>query len=231
MRYLLIGLIIILLAGCGGGEPTEVVQNTDALPTVFVPEGTQVGIVEVSSENAPAIETLIAEEIAAQNPQPFVPPTLAATLEEGALPAPLVGTLVASVTEDPQAGRIFDYIYMTQTGGSENVQIVVEIYGDGRAKYNDKEGRISQDAINQIVVLMDELNYFGLVGTFIGPAPRPNEYTYQIYIQRGGIDRLINAQDGYIPVEFTGLLSLVRNSAETIVTGNTEATPELTPSS
>ena len=224
MRYLLIGLMVILLAACGGGD-SSTVTNTDVPPTVFIPQGTQVGVVPVSSENVPAIETLIAEEIVAQNPQPFVIPSPDFTLEVGELPVPLVGTLVASATEDPQAGQVFDYIYMTQTGGSNNEQIVIELYGDGRAKFNDREGQISQDAIAQIVSAMDDINYFGLQGTFMGPAPRPNEYVYQIYIQRGGNERLINAQDEYMPIEFMGLLSLVRNVAEGLQPASAEATP------
>ncbi|MDX2078154.1 MAG: hypothetical protein SFZ02_17110 [bacterium] len=221
MRYLLICLMLIMLTACGGGEEPTAIPNTDAPPTVFVPQNTPVGIVEIAPENTTTIETLIAEEVSAQNPQPFVP-TLA-PVEEGGLAVPLAGTLVASQTEDPQAGSAFDYIYFVQEGGANNERIVIEIYSDGRTKRNDQEGTIGQDRIIEIIRAMDALNYFGLQGTFLGPAPRPDEYIYQIYIKRGANERLINAQDGYIPIEFVQFMSTIRNVVEI------EATPEVTP--
>jgi len=202
----------MMLSACGGGETTPE-PTVDIQPTSFVPEGTQVGVIDVAPENVTGVETLIAEEIAAQNPQPFAP-TLLPVEEEGALPVPLAGTLVASETEDPQAGLAFDYIYLLQEGGSNNERIIAEIYGDGRTTFNTREGKIGQDTIIEIIRAIDELNYFGIQGTFLGPAPRPNEYNYTIVVQRGANSRRINAQDGYIPMEFIRFLAQIRNIAE-----------------
>jgi hypothetical protein len=212
MRYLLIFLMLMMLSACGGGETTPE-PIVDIPPTSFVPEGTQVGVVDVAPENITGVETLIAEEISAQNPQPFAP-TLLPVEEEGALPVPLAGTLVASETEDPQAGLAFDYIYLLQEGGSNNERIVSEIYGDGRTTFNAREGKIGQDALIEIIRAIDELNYFGIQGTFLGPAPRPNEYTYTIVVQRGANSRRINAQDGYIPMEVMQFMAQIRTIAE-----------------
>ena len=224
MRYVLIIVILFTFTACqGGGDVTPQPEESSATNTPFVPEGTQVGVSEVNPDDVPIIETLIAEEIAAQNPPSFVIPL--ATTEGEALPVPPVGTLVASQTEDVQAGTGFDYIYMTQTGGANNESIVIEIYGDGRAKLNNREGMISRDNIVELVRNIDSLNFFGLQGTFMGPAPRPNEYVYQIYVKRGGMERLINAQDGYMPIEFSSFLGYVRVVAEGLSTTSVISTP------
>lgn len=232
MRYVLIIVILFTFTACqGGGDATTQPEESLATNTPFVPEGTQVGVSEVNPDDVPVIETLIAEEIAGQNPTPFAIPL--ATTEGQELPVPPVGTLVASQTEDLQAGTGFDYIYMTQTGGVNNESIVIEIYSDGRATINDREGMISRENIIELVRNIDALNYFGVQGTFMGPAPRPNEYVYQIYIKRGGAERLINAQDGYMPIEFSSFLGYVRSVAESLSTTPPTATPnaEATPAS
>lgn len=213
MRYVLILLMLMMLTACGGGE-SPATEDANAQPTPFVPEGTQVGVNPVSDENVPIIETLIAEEIAAQNPQPYIPPL--PTVGEGGLPVPPIGTLVASQTENVQAGVPFDYIYMTQIGGVNNENITIQIYKDGRVTINDRTGVISQENIEELIRHIDALNFFGLQGTFMGPAPRPNEYVYQIFIKRGGQERLLNAQDGYMPIEFASFLGYVRAVAESL---------------
>lgn len=224
MRYVLIIVILLTFTACqSGGDATQQPEESSATNTPFVPEGTQVGISEVNPDDVPVIETLIAEEIAAQNPPSFVIPL--ATTEGEALPVAPVGTLVASKTEDVQAGTGFDYIYMTQTGGASNESIVIEIYGDGRATINDRSGTVSRESIVELVRTIDTLNFFGLQGTFMGPAPRPNEYVYQIYVKRGGMERLINAQDGYMPIEFSSFLGYVRVVAEGLSTTPPTATP------
>lgn len=208
MRYVLIVVMVCLITACQGGGD-ETVTNVPSIP-----EGTQVGVSDVDPENVPIIETLIAQEVAAQNPTPFAIPL--PTTEGEALPVPPVGTLIASRTEDVQAGTGFDYIYMTQTGGASNERIVVEIYDDGRAKFNDREGTVTNENIAELARHLDRLNFFGLQGTFMGPAPRPNEYVYQIYVKRGSVERLINAQDGYMPLEFSTFLGFVRSVAESL---------------
>ncbi len=226
MRYVLIIVILLTFTACqGGGDATTEPEESSATNTPFAPEGTQVGVSEVDPEDVPVIETLIAEEIAAQNPAPPIIPL--ATTEGQELPIAPVGTLIASQTEDVQAGTGFDYIYMTQTGGVNNESIVIEIYSDGRAKLNDREGIITRENIVELVRNIDSLNFFGLQGTFMGPAPRPNEYVYQIYIKRGGLERLINAQDGYMPIEFSSFLGYVRAVAEGLSTTPATATPNV----
>ncbi|PJF27024.1 MAG: hypothetical protein CUN52_15080 [Phototrophicales bacterium] len=105
---------------------------------------------------------------------------------------------------------------MTQIGGVNNENITIQIYKDGRVTINDRTGVISQENIEELIRHIDALNFFGLQGTFIGPAPRPNEYVYQIFIKRGGQERLLNAQDGYMPIEFASFLGDVRAVAESL---------------
>jgi len=147
-----------------------------------------------------------------QNPPPaatqnIVIVTREPTLEDGQLPVPLPGTLVASATEDPDIGLVFDHIEFTQTRLSDDSTLTIEIFQDGRVVRDGETLTISEDEIFQIDIIIDELNFFGMQGNFLGPsADSGGQYRYRVRVERAGVARAVTAQDGFMPQELKDFL-------------------------
>ena len=190
----LIMVLVLLLTACGGDEDNATSSSNEP----------------VSDEAA----TFAAEVDDVLTDATLVPP--ASPADDSSLVVAPPGVLVASETEDPEPRGMFDYIYMTQEGGRENTVTTIEIYGDGRIVRNSVEGRIGTEAINEIDATINEINFFGMQGTLLGPPGGEDVYYYRLVVQRGFQARTITAQDGYIPNEFLNLLSLIRQVGESI---------------
>lgn len=210
--YLIIMIIALLVSACGGGSSTTPVPPAQG--DNVSPQGQEVppelggGITDPSQvQVAP---TYFNEQ---GTPIPLAEVTPMATQGEilsSTLPtAPPVGVLVAVVTEDPDAGSGFDYIYFEQSGGSDATSITMEVYGDGRLIINGQEQTARPQDMEVVAQLIDEIHFFDVIGTFSGPPTSDEAYRYRIGIAQGARQRSISAQEGYIPAEFARLLSAV----------------------
>lgn len=208
--YLVILMIALLAAACGGRSATTPVPPAQG--DNVSPQGQEVppelggGITDPSQvQVAPTYFNELGTPIPLEQVTPIATPEFPDTLPT----APPVGVLVAVVTEDPDAGSGFDYIYFEQTGGPEATSITMEVYGDGRLIINGQERTARQQDMEAVAQLIDEINFFDVIGTFSGPPTSDETYRYRIGVAQGARQRAISAQEGYIPAEFARLLSAV----------------------
>jgi hypothetical protein len=122
---------------------------------------------------------------------------------------PPVGTMIAPATEDPEAGLIFDVVYLEQTGGFTGIPLTVEIHSDGRLVRDGVEGRVTPEQVAEIDNIIKEIKFFGIQGQFEPAAANPDAYLYKISVDRGGASRTINAQDGFTPEPLLRLINAV----------------------
>jgi hypothetical protein len=152
-------------------------------------------------------------------PEPAEPVVLPSQtpFSEGALPVAPPGTLIASQTEDPAilAGS-FDRIYFEQVRGTEE-PLIIEIFGDGRVIANEVEGIVDLASIGDLDAQLDAVNYFGLQATYMGPPGREEAYRYQLFVQQGDLEKMINAQDGYIPNEVQTIFGTIRSLGDAVL--------------
>lgn len=125
-----------------------------------------------------------------------------------ALPEAGVGTLVASETEDPNAGLIFDRVRLTRSGGPRSEEgVVLEIFQNGSYTRNGASGSISQQEVARLDALLDEINFFGLQGNMLGPSGEDPAYRFTLTVVRGADERTIQSQDGWMPQAYIQLLA------------------------
>src|SRR5262245_50070075 len=155
MRFRLVMMLAIglLAAGCTGQPTAAPTQPAGETPAT---EAATPGLVIVTM--APATE---------------LPP--------GGLPVGGVGTLVASETEDPNAGMPFESIQLVRTGGEEGTPMVtININGDGSYTRDATAGVLAPERVQSIIDLIDSVNFFGMQGTLIGPATGSGAYQYAL---------------------------------------------------
>jgi hypothetical protein len=148
----------------------------------------------VEPTDVPATATPEAETQATQAPVITIPP---------------VGEISRSPTEDPEAGLVFDSIIFTQTGGSTEGELVIEIHSDGTMIRDGETGTISQEDVTRIDDMLDDINFFGIEGIFEAAAANPDAYSYTITVERAGASRMIPAQDTYAPQELKDLFAAI----------------------
>lgn len=193
----LILVFVLILAACGGGS-----KDT---PSADVPAVGDLG------PEAATFQAQIDAALTDATPIPTVTPA-----GEGALIVPVPGTLVASETQDPEPRGLFDYVSMTQTGGREDITLVIQVYSDGRVIRDGVEGRVESALVAEIDNAINTLNFFGMQGAMLGPPGGADTYRYRVIVKRGFQERAIWAQDGFMPNEFIQLLSLIRDAGDGI---------------
>jgi hypothetical protein len=166
----------------------------------------------------PSFDDLVALALGTTEPQ--IRPTQPPPPSGGALAIAPPGTLVASETEEPEPGGMFEFIYFQQTGGPANEEIIFQIFPDGRIVSQDRTVTVGQNVIEGLNDKITELNFFGMQGNLMGPPGRDDEYRYRIAVGRNGTERAISAQDRYMPPEFISFLSMIRNAGDVLFAGS-----------
>lgn len=223
MRRHLIVLLILILAACGSDDnqqpeqpanPTQAPADAVQPPQDAPPEGT--ADPDVNVETTLSFEELV-QDVLGEPPTPQIFPTV--TLSEGALPVPLPGTLVASETEEAQPNPgPFDRITFLQTGGTNDIIISFEITSDGIVERDGQTASVSPDVIQRLDQMIDDLNFMGLQGTFMGPAPNDDVYQYRIAVIDGDSSRAVWSQDGFMPDQYREFLGLIRTVGDSVIT-------------
>ncbi len=183
--------VLVAVAACGGA-PAE-----DAVPTVD------------NSLSADATAETQADDTAAPTTDPAV--VVVTPRGTDAFTVPLPGTLDPIVTEDPNIALVFDRIYLVRTGGPQNSgALEVEIFQDGRVIRNGETQLISPDEVLALDTMLDEIDFFGIHGAYLGPPTGQDEpYRYELRVERAEDRRLIVFQEGYIPDEIEALLAAI----------------------
>jgi hypothetical protein len=190
LRFMLLTLMIVVLAACGGQADTTPIPATDS----------------TTAQTAPTV---------AANPTLLIVTREALpTPMEGALPVAAPGTLVASETEDPTAGLTFTTIEFTRTGGGTEEQpepsVQIILNGDGTFIRNGVSGTLSPDRVAAINDMITSVNFFGLQGAMLGAGIEGSTvYRYAVTIQRGDLNRTLSSMDGFMPQEYIMLLGAI----------------------
>ena len=155
---------------------------------------------------------------------PFVPPSEQEQASIGVV-APPRGQLGMAATDVPDPlnpdppdtapSSGFDYIYFEQTGGINDINLVFEVYSDGRVVIEGETLTAPQQTLDRIAEIIDTIDFFGMQSTFVGP-PTDQEasYRYRMAVIQETRQRAIQAQDGYMPPEIIQLFSAVRSLVE-----------------
>lgn len=122
---------------------------------------------------------------------------------------PPAGTMIVPVTEDPQAGVMFDVVYLEQSGGFTGIPLTVEVHSNGRLVRDGVEGSATPEQVTEIDNIIREIKFFGIQGQFEPAAPNPDAYLYKISVDRAGASRTISAQDGFTPDPLLRLINAV----------------------
>lgn len=214
MRYALCLLLVIALAACDGGDSdsdTNTQQSQAVTPAPDSTEGTAAADATLSFEE-------LAQDVLGDAPPSQVIPSQTPA-SEGALEIPLPGTLVASETEQPEnTGVMFESIRFRQTGGTSQSDVQFEIRGLDRVVIRDGVTMpLSQETVDQIDQMINDLNFIGLQGTFLGPAASEDVYVYRVTVIKGEDSRTITAQDGFIPEQYKQFLGFLRSIGDSVV--------------
>ena len=211
--FLLLLIVALLAAACGGGDDNDDDSDSGSGdPTTAAVDGGG------EDPTAPPEPTAIPA-----TPDPDVPATI--------VPAPPVGelgTVPPPVTEEPTPdpnepadanvpSTGFEYLFFSQEGGPDDITIQIEVYADGRVVRDGQTIRLSQEEIARLATMIDELAFFDMIATFIGPPRDQNPYEYLIYVERAGQNRSVRAMDGYIPPEVRSLFGLIRGYGDQVV--------------
>ncbi len=127
----------------------------------------------------------------------------------GVADIPLPGTLVYAATEDPNMGVTFDSIYFERTGGTDG-PLTMEVRGDGTVVRNGEAiAPLNSVQVGQITSLIDEINFFNILGVFTAAGTSPNAVQYSITVDRGGSSSSIQAVRELAPRQLIRLFQLL----------------------
>lgn len=184
-RLCLCGLIM-LLAACSG--------NPTAAPTLDTS-------LRQNPTVAPTVDNSTLEPTATPLQREYA-------TDQATLPAP--GTPIAAVTEDANAGKVFDSLLFVRTGGIAGQTLTIQLLGDGTLTRDGVSSQASPDQVIQIVDALDKLGFFGIQGIFTAPGTSADTYHYQLTVERLGDSRTIDAEDGFIPPAMAQLFAQVQ---------------------
>lgn len=119
------------------------------------------------------------------------------------------GTIIPPATQDPMAGTPFERILFKRTGGITGQPLTIEILSDGTFTRNDASGQLTPDEVQRMTDTLDQLNFFGLQGSFTAPGTGADIFEYSITVDRNGASRTIDAQDGLIPSQLMNLINIL----------------------
>lgn len=222
-------LTLLVLAACGGGGDSDNEQQSsggdDAPPVVDSGgDGGQDEVETVPDDGGAGENSATAPGDGGDGAAGNAPaPTMQMAPPVGQLATPAATQEVEFDPEDPDNEPApdegppltgFDYLYFQQEGGGADISIVIEIHSDGRVIRDGEELPVPQESIEELAATIDEVDFFNMVATFLGPPPDVNDYRYLLFVRRGGQERSIRAQDNYTPQEVQALFGQIRRISD-----------------
>ncbi len=132
----------------------------------------------------------------------------------GTITVPIAGTLIVGNTGEtpnaPTAPLVFDKVTLTQTGGAANVNFVIQLQGDGTLTRDGVTSTISQDQVQQIAALLDQIKFYQIQGTFVSADSTVDTYRYSLSVDSSIGSRTIFSQDGLTPPELEQIYDAIR---------------------
>lgn len=188
-------LTVLILAACGGGEPT----NTPAPTTNAV--STDENAPEITVEFTPGDPALAIATTAAENNviiQQSAPGTLIfqQASGEGTQPAP----------DTPFS---FNLIMVQRYGGLSGENFIIRLSSDGTLDRNGEVSQLSADQIERVRVMFDEVNFYGASGIFTDASANDETIYYTIGVDgdRGTVS--ITAQEGLVPPQLLEIVNTI----------------------
>jgi len=140
---------------------------------------------------------------------------------------PPPGVVVTNVTQEasdgeddpPPGAQPFTEITLIRAGGITDDYTEIQILQDGTVTLNGELATVlGPQQIGELNQRLDELNFFGLNGTFAGNFQAQEDYLYVFRAVQGGASRSIRADDQLIPpqlAQFAGeLLALAQPTTD-----------------
>ncbi len=214
--------MLLILAACGGGggdDGGEAANGGEEAPAVDGGNdndgGTNVDGSGDDGGTAPAdgADGGVTVPPAGEPTAPMAPPV-------GELATPAATPEVEFDPEDPANEPLepltggFEYIYFQQEGGQQEINIVIEVYADGRVVRDGLELPVPAEAIERLATRIDTIDFFNIIATFLGPPPDENDYRYLLFVRSADQERSIRAQDGFTPPEIVQLFSAIRSISD-----------------
>lgn len=209
LSLIILCVFTALLASCSGGETPPT-----AMPSVEPPVSTPIDTPD------PGAPPTVISPFGTLPPAPSAPPDLGPRPEVTGVddqPKPGgIGTLVAVGTVNPDLPTGFDKIILVRTGGpadenGQSIQEVIILERSGAISRNGINGVASARATAEISTMIDAINIFAIQANFTGSVPLegPTAYIYQMQVEIGPSERLLTAQDGFIPEPLEAIIAAV----------------------
>lgn len=195
MGVFLLGITVLIVSACGATDalPPVLMNNGDGQPseTSLTPEPEQ-PLPTQTDGSAPVAVIVVTRASQAEST-----PDVLADL--------IYGEMVASATEDPDRDLVFDRIEFTRYGTSVP-RLEVVLNQDGTFTRDAVAGRVSSETVLFIDTMLDDMNFFGLQTVMMGLVAESQSARYTVRVVRNGIERAIDSEDGYMPVEYLALI-------------------------
>lgn len=188
-------LTAVILAACGGGEPT----NTPAPTTEAV--STDENAPQFTVEFTPGDPALEIATLAAENNivvQQAAPGTLIfqQAVGEGTQPA-------------PEVPFSFNLIMVQRYGGLSDENFIIRLTSDGELDRNGEIFQVTPEQVERIRVLFDEMNFYSASGIFTDASATDETIYYTVGVdgERGTVS--ITAQEGLVPPQLLNIINTI----------------------
>ncbi len=133
---------------------------------------------------------------------------------EGTITVPIPGTLVVGNTSEtpgaPTTPLVLDKLTFAQTGGIADVNYVIQLQGDGTLIRDGVTSTVSQDQVQQIAAMLDQIHFYTMQGTFVSADSSADTYRYSLDVETSLGSRTVFSQDGLTPPELQQIYDAIR---------------------
>lgn len=182
-KWTVMGLLIFILAACGTSDPTPAPSGNDTSAGEATQEPTAPAFVLVTRQPSEEVTPDILENYGATE-------------------------LIASATEDPERELVFDRLQFARYGGRFPERLDITLNQDGTFTRNGTNGVLPASEVLRIDALLDEVNFFGIQNIMTSLAAESANTRYSLRVVRGGNDRTILSEDGFMPAEYMALIAV-----------------------
>jgi hypothetical protein len=181
-KWAMLGLLTLILVACGANDPTPAPNTGDMSAGEATQEPTAPAFVLVTRQPSEEVTPDILENYGATE-------------------------LIASATEDPERDLVFDRIQFARYGGRFPERLDITLSQDGTLTRNGATSTLSAAKVLEIDALLDSVNFFGIQNIMTSLAAESANTRYSLRVVRGGNDRTILSEDGFMPAEYMAVIA------------------------